>query len=88
MIINKQEFFKLLYENEALKSAMKQIKNDKELRTTKAAIEEIVGQFYDGIMSTVSTIQKDPEAFKKAVTEHESSLINEEGSVKKTESNG
>jgi len=36
----------------------------------------------------VSTIQKDPEAFKKAVTEHESSLINEEGSVKKTESNG
>lgn len=88
MIVNKQEFFKLLYENEALKSAMKQIKTEKEMRTTKAAIEEIVGQFYDGIMGAVTTVQKDPEAFKKAVIEHESGLINEEDSAKKTEDNG
>lgn len=88
MIVNKQEFFKLLYENEALKSAMKQVKTEKEMRTTKAAIEEIVGQFYDSIMSTVTAVQKDPASFKKAVTEHETGLINEEDSVKKTEDNG
>lgn len=87
MIVNKQEFFKLLYENEALKEAMKQIKSEKEMRTSKAAIEEIIGQFYDSIVSTVTTVQKDPEAFKKAVTEHESDLINKEEAVKKPENN-
>ena len=88
MIVNKQEFFKLLYENDALKVAIGQVKSEKELRTTKAAIEEIIGQFYDGIMNTAATIQKDPEAFKKAVTEHESGLINEDDVIVKTENNG
>jgi len=92
MIKSKEELFKMLYDNPVMKAAMSKISDEKELRVTKAAVEELVGKFYDGLNASTATIQeaiqKDPEGFKKAVTEYESSLINEEGDVKKSNEDG
>ena len=80
MIPNKQEFLKMVYEQAAVKDLFSQIKSSKEERTNKAAVDELVGNFYESVLSIVSEVQKDPEGFKKSVSEFEDDLIKEEGS--------
>ena len=46
MIPNKQEFLKMVYEQAAIKDLFNQIKSSKEERTNKAAVDELVGNFY------------------------------------------
>jgi len=83
-MINKQDFLKTLYSNEAIKIAFEQVKTDKEVRQIKACVDEIIGKFYDSVVEAYAPIQKNPEIFKNMATNEESSLINNDEKIKIT----
>ena len=78
-MLTKEQFLKAILENDSMRTALSKVKDKKEERTARAAVNELVGQFYDSLTGVVSQVQKDPEKFKKAVTEWDSGLINNEG---------
>ena len=83
-MINKEEFLKSLYSHEAMKSAFGQVKSSKETNQIKACIDEVIGKFYDSVAAAYAPVQKNPDMFKNVVTEEESSLINNEETIKVT----
>lgn len=81
MLPTKEEFLKMVYENETLKMTLKKSKDDKDERRYKAAVDEIVGGFYENFVQAFTSLQKNPEEVKKLVSEQESKLINDSGDV-------
>lgn len=74
-MINKQDFLKTIYDNDAMKAAMSQLKTKSELESTKAIVEEVLGEFYDHVFSIASYAQINAEDIKKAVIEKDKNVI-------------
>lgn len=75
--MKKEEYLKLLRENDVFKSVLSQSKDDKERRFIRAYAEDFMMTFYNDIFHHVqNALEKDPEALKKAYLEIEKDLIN------------
>lgn len=75
--MKKEEYLKMLRDNEVFRNVLSQSKDDKERRTIKAVAEEFMMTFYDDVFRHVqSALDKDPDALKKAYLEIENDLIN------------
>lgn len=75
--MKKEEYLKLLRDNDVFKSVLSQSKDDKERRFIKAYAEEFMATFYNDVFHHIQKeLEKDPEALKKAYLEIEKDLIN------------
>ena len=81
MLINKKEFLSKIYESVAMQRAMQQLKSKKELESTKAIIDEVIGNFFDNFLDVASYVEKNSEELKKVVGEEETSLITDETKI-------
>jgi len=83
--MNKREFLQKIYEDKAMKLVLSKAGSEKEELAARAAVDELIGNFYDSFTRVFAEVQKDPDAFKKAVMESGSQLINREGAGKSEE---
>lgn len=87
--MNKQEFLRTVYENEAIKKAMSQLKKDSERQATEAAINEMLGIFYDRVTSVATFAQNNLNDIKNAVSEIDTDVITDRVEINtKTTQNG
>lgn len=78
--MNKQEFLKLVYENAITKNAFEQLKSQSEAVATRAAIDDVIGNFYDRVSSIMVYAQNNMEEINKIENEKGSDLINNKDS--------
>lgn len=78
--MNKQEFLKLVYENSITKTAFEQLKSQAEGDATRAAIDDVIGNFYDRVSSVMVYAQNNMEEINKIENEKGSDLINNKDS--------
>lgn len=76
-MIDKQEFFKLLYKNAALNAALQQLKTEKEKNQIKACIDDVVGKLYDSVMGVYVPVQNNTELIKNISKEESSESLNQ-----------
>lgn len=75
--LKKDEYLKLLRDNESFKSALSRTTDEKERRAIKAYTEDFFMNFYNNVFSPLARIlEEDPEAINKAVLEIKNELIN------------
>jgi len=84
MPLTKEDFFKQLYSSQAMKTAFKQVKSQKEANQIKACVDEILGKFYESVFNAYVPVQNNSDLIKKMVEEEESSLISNEETIKVT----
>lgn len=77
--MKREDYLKLLRENENLKEIFSKSDDQKEKRAIKAYTEDFALKFYDNLLSPIMLIlEKDPEALNKALTEIENELISKD----------
>lgn len=82
--MTRDEYLKMLRENEVFKSVLKMSGSDAEKRAIKAYAEDFMMKFYKDVFEHVDKATKsDPDALKKAFLEIESDLITS-GSAEKS----
>jgi len=75
-MIKKEEFLKMVQQNTAVKTALLQLKTQKEQNQMSACIDEVVGYLYDGIIGVYVPVQNNANTIKKMAEEESSELIN------------
>lgn len=76
--MKKEEYLKLLRQDETYKQCLTNVKDENERRLISAYTEDFMMKFYENIISPLnSVLEKDPEALKKACMEIENKLIND-----------
>jgi len=78
MIISKKQFLEKIYEDLAVQQVLKQSKSDKEIRAARAAVDELLGNFFDNIVNASASVQKDAEVIKKTLLENDDQIISNE----------
>lgn len=77
--MTREEYLKMLRENEELKSIFSKAPSGNEKRAIKAYTEDFAMKFYENIFDPImKALEKDPEALNKALSELENELIREE----------
>lgn len=75
--MKKEDYVKMLQENEVFKAVLKKAPNDTDKRIIKAYAEDFVEVFYEQVFEPFSkAIENDPELLNKVYSEIEKSLIN------------
>lgn len=75
--MKKQDYLKMLTENDVFKSVLKKAPNDTEKRLIKAYALDFVESFYDQVFEPFNkAIENDPDLLNKVYSELEKSLIN------------
>jgi len=74
-MINKEDFLKMVHGNDAVKTAVLQLKTQKEQNQIRACIDEVIGKLYDGIVSVYVPVQNNTDVIKKMAEEESSELI-------------
>ena len=80
--MKKEEYLRMLRDNDVFKNVLSQSKDDKERRFIKAYAEDFLMSFYNVYHHIHVETQKDPDALKKAFLEIENDLINSGSAVK------
>ena len=83
--MKKEDYIKMLNENEVYKSVLGQASDSKERRMISAYAEDFIIKFFREVVDPAKKIlEKDPDALNKAYLEFEKSLIsNNSGSQEK-----
>jgi hypothetical protein len=76
--MKKEDYLKLLRQDETYKKCLSSVKDENERRLISAYTEDFMMKFYSNIIDPLSNVlEKDPEALKKACMEIENKLIND-----------
>lgn len=74
--MKKEEYLKLLKDDEIFKAVLSKATNESERRAIKAYTEDFMMKFFTDVFEPVSkATSSDPEALKKAISEIERDLI-------------
>jgi hypothetical protein len=74
--MKKEDYLKLLRENEVFKAVLSQATSDTERRAIKAYTEDFMVKFFNQVYEPVTqALEKEPEAIKNAYQEISSELI-------------
>lgn len=75
--MKKEDYIKILNENEIYKSVLSQAADSNEKRMISAYAEDFIIKFFRNVVDPAKKIlEKDPDALNKAYLEFEKSLIN------------
>jgi hypothetical protein len=75
--MKKEDYIKILNENEIYKSVLSQATDSNEKRMISAYAEDFIIKFFRNVVDPAKKIlEKDPDALNKAYLEFEKSLIN------------
>lgn len=75
--MKKEDYVKMLQDNEAFKTVLKRATNDVDRRAIKAYAVDFVESFYDQVFEPFNkAVEKDPDLLNKIYSELEKSLIN------------
>jgi hypothetical protein len=74
--MKREEYIKLLRDNEDFKAALQRVSSPAERQAIKAYTEDFMMKFYNGVLRPIEEIKKaDPEALKNAVLEVDGGLV-------------
>ena len=75
--MKREDYIKILNENEIYKEVLKQASDPAERRFIKAYTEDFINKFFKNVVEpTKEILEKDPDALNKAILEIEKDLIN------------
>jgi hypothetical protein len=77
--MTREEYLKLIRENDDIKDVISKATDPKEKRVIKAYTEDFLMKMYDNFLGPMmSAIEKDPDVVNKALTEIQKELIRED----------
>lgn len=83
--MKREDYIKMLNDNEIYKSVLKQAADPSEKRMISAYAEDFINKFFNNVFEPVSKIlENDPDALNKAITEIEKDLISNNSGSQET----